>query len=250
MMPKVIAYYRVSGEEQAESGLGLEAQERTCKEWCVRNGYSVDESWRDEGLSGSLKLEDRPGLLAAIAAIGRGDVLLVAKRDRLFRADPVVTAMIESAVIRQGGRVMSAAGEGTGDDSPTSILFRRMIDAFGEYERLIIAARTRAALREKKARGERSGAVPYGKRIDPTSPARSRKSGSPAGLVEDATELMAICFIRRWRDEGLSFRAIARRLDDEGIPTKGVRGGRSWRASTVHSLLRRLQREEETSHTG
>lgn len=152
--------------------------------------------------------------------------------------------MIESAVMRQGGRVISAAGEGTGDDAPTSILFRRMIDAFGEYERLIIAARTRAALREKRARGERAGAIPYGKRLDPASPARSKKSGLPAGLETDPVEQMALNFIRRWHEEGVSFREIARKLDQEGIPTKG---GAPWRQSTVHSLLARIKREEASS---
>lgn len=239
-MSRIVAYLRVSGDEQAESGLGIEAQERTCNDWAVRNGRNVDSIFRDEGLSGSLALEERPGLLDAVSAINKGDILLVAKRDRLFRGDPVAVAMVESAVMKQGGRVISAAGEGTGDDAPTSILFRRMIDAFGEYERLLIAARTRAALREKKARGERAGAIPYGLRIDPASPVRSRKSGLPAGLVTDQVEAQAIEFVKRWHAEGLSFRAIAKRLDAEGIPTKG---GQPWRQSTVHSLLRRLERE-------
>ena len=34
---------------------------------------------------GGLPLEQRPGLLAALDAIGKGDVLIVAKRDRLGR---------------------------------------------------------------------------------------------------------------------------------------------------------------------
>lgn len=59
-------------------------------------------------------------------------MLIVAKRDRLGR-DPMVVAMIESAVKRKGARIVSAAGEGTDSDSPTDILMRRMVDAFAEY---------------------------------------------------------------------------------------------------------------------
>jgi DNA invertase Pin-like site-specific DNA recombinase len=39
---------------------------------------------------------------------------------------------------------------------------KRMVDAFAEYERLIIGARTKAALQVKKQKGQRVGYVPYG----------------------------------------------------------------------------------------
>jgi hypothetical protein len=55
----------------------------------------------DRGLSGKLGMEKRPGLLAAVADLRRGDVLLVAKRDRLGR-DPIVVAMVERLVTRKG----------------------------------------------------------------------------------------------------------------------------------------------------
>jgi hypothetical protein len=50
-----------------------------------RLGLPLATIYEDAGLSGSLSLEDRPGLLEAVAAVGRGDTLLVAKRDRLGR---------------------------------------------------------------------------------------------------------------------------------------------------------------------
>ena len=101
-------------------------------------------------------------LLEAVAALKRGDVLLVAKRDRLGR-DVIAVAMIERLVTKRGARVVSAAGEGTDSDDPSAMLMRRLIDSFAEYERLIISARTRAALDAKRRRGERvSGLVPFG----------------------------------------------------------------------------------------
>ena len=116
-------------------------------------------------MSGGLPLEKRTILLDALTALAKGDVLLVAKRDRLSRGDMMTTAMIEAAVKRAGARIVSAAGEGTESDDPASVLMRRIVDAFGEYERLLIKARTRAALKAKKARGERYGQVPYGRRL-------------------------------------------------------------------------------------
>ncbi len=73
--------------------------------------------------------------------------------------------MIESAVARKVAQIISAAGEGTDNDDPSSILTRRMIDAFSEYERLIIKARTKAALRIKKEKGQRVGHIPYGYKL-------------------------------------------------------------------------------------
>src|SRR5437016_1706481 len=98
--------------------------------------------------------------LALVTAHGAG-VILVAKRDRLAR-DPMVAAVAESLAARAGAVVVSADGAGNGDD-PGAVLMRRMVDAFAEYERALIRARTRSALAVKRGRGERiSRHVPYG----------------------------------------------------------------------------------------
>ena len=83
-------------------------------------------------------------------------MLIVAKRDRLGR-DVIAVAMIERLAERKGARILSAAGEGTEGSDPASMLQRRILDAFSEYERLIIGARTKAALKAKRARGEAAG---------------------------------------------------------------------------------------------
>jgi DNA invertase Pin-like site-specific DNA recombinase len=157
---RAIGYLRVSTEHQAESGLGLEGQEAALRGAAARLRLTLVCIRVDAGTSGTLGIEDRPVLLDAVAALKRGDVVLVAKRDRLGR-DVIAVAMIERLVAKRGARVISAAGEGTDSDDPAAMLMRRMIDAFSEYERLLIAARTRVALAAKRQRGERvSGILP------------------------------------------------------------------------------------------
>jgi DNA invertase Pin-like site-specific DNA recombinase len=78
----------------------------------------------DAGTSGKLGIEDPPVLLEAVAALRRGDVLLVAKRDRIGR-DVIAVAMIERLFAKRGARVISAAGEGTESDDPAGLLMRR-----------------------------------------------------------------------------------------------------------------------------
>ena len=161
---KIIGYIRVSTDQQAESGLGLEAQRKAIEAYAKNLGHPITEFYSDEGICGALSLDKRPGILNAISTLDKGDIIVVAKRDRLGR-DPLVVAMIESAIARKGARIASAAGEGTDNDDPSSILMRRMIDAFAEYERLIIKARTKAALRVKKEKGQRVGHIPYGHKL-------------------------------------------------------------------------------------
>ena len=225
-MTRCTIYPRVSTDEQQESGLGLEAQLAACHAMAARMGWEVVAVFED-AMSGGLPLHKRTVLMDALSSLGKGDVLLVAKRDRLSRGDMMATAMIEAAVKRSGARIVSAAGEGTESDDPASILMRRIIDAFGEYERLLIKARTRAALRVKKARGERYGAIPYGHRL----------AGDGIRLEPDQAEAEAVALIVELRAAKRSLRLIASELDRRGIPTKG---GRPWKHSTVHDVLRRV----------
>ncbi len=82
-MARAVIHRRVSVEEQVESGLGLEAQLHACTTWAAREGRAVVGPFDDEGVSGGAALDKRTGLSDAIEALEPGDVLLVAKRDRL-----------------------------------------------------------------------------------------------------------------------------------------------------------------------
>lgn len=201
---RAIGYARVSTTEQAESGLGLDAQVQAIRAAAGRLGAELVTVCQDAGVSGAASMDKRPGLLEAVAALGRGDVLMVAKRDRLGR-DVVGVALIERLVARKGARVLSAAGEGTEQDGPTGELMRTIVDAFGQYERALIATRTRVALRAKRARGERAGAVPFGFRAE-----------SGGRLVEEPAEQGVISAVRQARARGLSHRDIVAELQEEG----------------------------------
>jgi DNA invertase Pin-like site-specific DNA recombinase len=133
--------------------------------------------------------------------------------------------MIERLVAKRGARVISAAGEGTETDDLAGVLMRRLIDSFAEYERLIISARTRAALAAKRRRGERvSGIVPFGYRL----------AANGRTLETHAPEAATLATIQRLRAEGRSLRAIAEELNAAGIPT---RARTPWRFEYVRNLV-------------
>jgi DNA invertase Pin-like site-specific DNA recombinase len=98
---KIVAYLRVSSQEQADSGLGLAAQRSAVEGEAARRAWKIVAWHEDAGLSGkSLK---RPALAAARADVeeGRAAALVVAKLDRLSRSLLDFASLMESA--RAGG---------------------------------------------------------------------------------------------------------------------------------------------------
>jgi DNA invertase Pin-like site-specific DNA recombinase len=215
---KAIIYLRVSTDEQAKSGLGLEAQRAACEERARALKASSVSVFADEGVSGSTPIADRAALPAALEALGRGDALIIAKRDRLAR-DYMMAGWVDLEVARKGARIVSAAGEGTDSDDPMSRVMRVIVDAFAQYERDMIRARTKAALGAKRARGEKCGGpVPFGFRVVGTE---IRGSGEDRKVIrilgEDAAEQAAIVRMRELRAQGLGYRRIAEQLAREGV---------------------------------
>jgi len=212
---KAIGYIRVSTDEQH---LGTEAQALALQAYADSHGFELAPACIDRGISGATPLDGRPGLLAAVAQLGPGDVLLVTRRDRLAR-DVVVAALVERLVERAGARIVSCAGEGS-EGGPAGELMRSIIDAFAQYERALIRSRTRAALGVKRARGERTGSI-------------------PVGHVETDGHLEATPAVARARElraAGESYASIGATLASEGhAPT-----GKAWHITSVRRMLTRV----------
>jgi DNA invertase Pin-like site-specific DNA recombinase len=206
-MMKYFIYIRVSTEKQEDSGLGIEAQRHAIMEWIKAHTQGEYEEFIDivTGTDRKRKeLEERPKLLEALSLLKQGDVLIVHKRERMGR-DPYVNCMIERIIEKKKAILVSAIGEMEGDE-PHNVLMRRIMDAFAEYEALLISTRTKAALSRKKARGERIGRVPYGQRLN------------ALGMLETCPEeviVLKAMYTYRVHDK-LSFRAIADRLNEAG----------------------------------
>lgn len=213
-MARAIGYIRVSTDEQH---LGAEAQHRDLAAYALLGGLELVAWHVDSGVSGATPLDGRPGLLAAVAQLERGDVLLVTRRDRLAR-DVVVAALVERLVERAGARIVSCAGEGS-EGGPAGELMRSIIDAFAQYERALIRSRTRAALGVLRAQGQRTGSV-------------------PVGHVETDGHLEAtpaVARARELRSQGESYASIGATLAAEGHAPRG----KTWHITSVRRMLTR-----------
>ena len=219
-----VVYVRVSTATQADEGVSLAAQESACRQWATAQGLEVVAVCVDAGVSGGADIADCPGLMAALSELQAhpGATLIAHKRDRLAR-DIVRAATLERLV--QSARGKLATVEGVSGDGPEAALMRAITDAFAQYERALIAARTRTALAHKKSKGERVGCLPRGYAV----------SADGKTLVADAGEQRVIELVRELRGQGLTLRGIAESLAAKGLTT---RRGRPYSFVAVGEILR------------
>jgi site-specific DNA recombinase len=84
---RIVLYPRVSSEEQRERET-IEIQCEFLEEYCCLYGLDVVDVYSDDGVSGTVPLHERPEgrRLLEDAKVGRFDVVLVYKLDRLAEA--------------------------------------------------------------------------------------------------------------------------------------------------------------------
>lgn len=216
VIPGVVAYCRVSTEEQAVSGLGLAAQEQAIQQECRRRGLEIVAVHTDAAVSA--KTLQRPALAEALAALemGRGNVLMVAKLDRLTRSVHDATGLLIQA--ERGGWGLVALDAPVDTTTPQGAAMAQVLAVFAELERRLIGERTKAALAVKRAQG-----VTLGRRAELPAEVRSR--------------------IRDRHAEGASWTEIAKELNREGVKT--AQGGKRWYPATVRYVI--MGREGSTT---
>ena len=203
---RVVGYLRVSTTEQADSGLGVAAQKARIAAEAERRGWAV--TWiTDDGYSA--KNLDRPGMRKALdlLATGQAEALITAKLDRLSRS--VVDFSQTLTLAKKQGWAVVLLDLGVDTGTPNGKLVAGLMAQIAEWERDIIAARTKDALAAAKARGQRLG----------------RPRATPDAVVARVVALSA----------DLSPVRVARALTAEGVPT--TRGAACWSASSVRRIL-------------
>ena len=86
-MTRVALYIRVSTSEQAVHGLSLEAQKEALTKYANEKGYSIVDTYADEGITARKRLKNRKELQCLLADVKKDkiDLILVTKLDRWFR---------------------------------------------------------------------------------------------------------------------------------------------------------------------
>ena len=205
----VVGYLRVSTVEQTDSGLGLAAQRTAIDAECARRGWRVLAVHEDAGISGKT-VGKRPGLAAALEDVesGRAAGIVVAKLDRLSRSLADFANLMARA--RDSGWNLVALDLGVDLGTPAGEFMANVLASAAQWERRIIGQRTKDALAVKRAQGA--------------------KLGRPTVLPEGVAQRILAA-----HGAGAGWSAIARELNDGGIPT--AHGGARWYPSTVRAVV-------------
>lgn len=219
MSKKAVAYYRVSTRKQGQSGLGLEAQQMAITSHANRRGLKIIDSYTE--IETGTSKRNRVEIYRAIEAAKENNAtLLIAKLDRLARNVAFTSALMESGV------------DFVACDMPeANSLTIHIMAALAEYEAKLISDRTKAALQAVKARGKQLGSP-----NNLTNEARHKGAASNQEQAIDAYRT-TLGYAKLLREGGLSFEAIADRLNSEGHKT---RTGKQFHAMTVKRILDRV----------
>ena len=224
-MEEFIVLKRVSTRGQAESGLGLAAQQRDIDLYLNNYAevpYKIIAEFTEVS-SGSAKL--RPVFDEAVELARKtGATLLCSKIDRISRKVSVISTLIEDKKITLRVATM-----------PNADNFQLHIyAALAEQEREFISRRTKAALAEYKANGGvLGGARPKQEKMHQ---ANREKANYHALRVENVIKLN--------RKDGNSYQTIAKILNEMKVET--ARGG-MWHMGTVRRYDLRLLEQQHRS---
>jgi site-specific DNA recombinase len=221
---RAVLYARVSSEEQARRE-SIETQIHFARQQCERDGIALGEIYKDEGVSGTVPFENRPGgrRLLADARAGKFDLCLLYRVDRLGRVDVVSHVALHH--LEAVGVGLRSLTEPFDTSTPSGKFLFSILVANSALERSTIRQRTKDGLRRVAQTGLwANGRPPYGYQIVehqlmPYEP--------EAAVVKDI-------FALAMKREPLV--AIAKHLNARGIPT---REGKLWRFASVARIIHR-----------
>jgi DNA invertase Pin-like site-specific DNA recombinase len=221
---RFVAYYRVSTDKQGRSGLGLDAQKETVRNFL--NGGSWEligefEEWESGRSSG------RPALAQALARCRiMKATLIVANVSRLTRSVAFLSRLLEAGVDVRFCDLPQLEG-------PTGKFMLQQMASVAELEAGLIADRTRKALAAAKTKGVQLGNP---KNLKNTEAGRVNGRAARSKIAKERAVDLAPIIVELQGSGASSLRQIAAGLNARGIRT--ARGG-EWSAVQVSRILNR-----------
>ena len=207
---KYVIYYRVSTKKQGDSGLGLEAQKAYINTFLDDDDVVCSFTEVKSGKS----IQERPVLKQALEYCAKNNCgLAVAKIDRLSRNTEDALS-----IYNELNGYLFSCDIPTQKGQPMDKFTLTIYMAIADRERELISIRTKAALKEKKRRGEHLG-KPEFMTVEGREKAwaSNRKKANQNPNNRRVMEMIALL-----KKEGLTLQAIADRLNETGhVPPSG-----------------------------
>jgi len=177
MTKAIIGYARCSTDKQ-----DLAAQRAAL----IDLGVAPNRIYVDHGLTGTNR--SRPGLDQALAAVRKGDTLVVAKLDRLARSVPDARQIADSLAAR--GVTLALGNSRYNPTDPMGRMFFNILATFAEFESDLIRLRTREGMAIARAKGKLRGKRP--KLSEKQQKELRRMHGTGRYSISDLAELFSI----------------------------------------------------------
>ncbi|HOD79110.1 MAG TPA: recombinase family protein [Syntrophorhabdus sp.] len=222
---KAIGYTRVSTEEQKQLGISLSNQEQKILAYCTAKDWNLHSIIKDEGYSG--KNLNRPGIQTIIKGCRRKefDVVVTLKLDRLTRSVKDLGYLVED-VFNRHGVAFSSLQDNFDTSTANGRMVMNILATLAQWERDIIAERTKDAMQFMKSSLRLVGAVPFG--FDLVG----------RDLTPDPEAMGTVQDMIRMKNSGMSYQKIADHLNGNGVTAKN--GGR-WHPKTVMGTIHHIR---------
>jgi site-specific DNA recombinase len=227
---RAVLYARVSTELQKEAG-SIESQVSFAREHCRLQKIEILNVYRDEGVSGSVRVNERPegARLLREARAGKFDCVLVFRIDRLARRTSDLLNTVEE--LEACGVSLRSLTEPFDTSTPAGKFMISTLGGIAELERANFRDRTKAGM-ERLAREGRwlGGKPPFGYRV----------VDGKLAIDPEQSDIVKKVFV--WYLSGQRVRGIAQRLNALAVrhPLEWNKRGkdRPWYESTVSKLLK------------
>ncbi len=224
---KAFGYCRVSTTEQQDEGVSLLHQQERIGAWAKANGHELAGMYVEARSGG--RADNRPELKRAMGVACReGGILVVYSLSRFSRSVRDTLALAEQ--LDRAGANLASVSESLDTANAVGKMFFRLMSVLAEFERDQLRERTTNAMNHLRQQNRRiSNKIPLGYDL----------AADGSTLVPNEREQAVISTIVARRSGGMTFWAVARSMEAEGIPTK--MGGK-WSPNTVLAILRRHEK--------
>lgn len=223
---KPVVYARVSTEESRERQT-IQNQRDYARSFLSLHSLSDCPTYEDDGISGTLPMEQRPAgrRLLEDARQGQFDTVLIYRVDRLARSTLELLRCVQ--LLERLGVSVRSMSEPFETATSVGRFMLSMLGSIAQLERETIRERTiQGRVRGAREGRWNGGAAPLGYTVNQEGRLEIDKGTAP--LVR---RLFTLCL------DGLTTYGIATLLNAEGLP--GPKGTGSWHASTVQAILTR-----------
>ncbi|KVW05817.1 hypothetical protein WK91_34580 [Burkholderia cepacia] len=240
--PKAYSYIRFSTPEQ-QFGDSERRQTELSQKYAEAHGLTLDENlkYRDLGVSAFDKSNIRNGELGTFlraidsGAVEPGSYLLVESLDRLSRAKVTDALEVFMSIINRGIRLVTLMDGREYSKERINEQFTDLIISIVVMSRAHEESQTKSK-RLKEAWKAKRGRIGDAK-LTEMAPAwlKLNDERTAYSLVPDRVELIQRMF--QWSKDGIGSETIARRLNQQGLPTWGTRKADQWHASYIKKVL-------------